>query len=80
MSKLFWVNHKDVMKALLMTMIGGAVAPLWGALSNPGFNLFGADFVSLWRMALTGSVTGGLGYLVKNFLTDSDGKFIGKVG
>ena len=72
-SKLFRVNVNDLLKGIVVAVLTAVVAYLGDVLSIPGFDLLTLD----WGMLLNISLTAGLGYILKNFMTDEVGRFGG---
>lgn len=79
-SKMFTLNVSDFLKALVMAVLSGAVLPVAVMLQTPGFNILQANWQAVGSIALTGALTGFVGYLVKNFFSDSSGKVLGAIG
>lgn len=77
---MFRLNISDTQKALIMAVIIGALTPVSLILQSPGFDIFHAQWLQLLDLAATGAVVGFMGYLMKNFLSDSNGKLFGKIG
>jgi hypothetical protein len=72
-SNMFKLNLQDVAKGLIVAVLAAVVTFLGNALNAPGF-----DFVTFdWGTLLSVAMTAGLGYLAKNFLSDTQGKFGG---
>lgn len=79
-SKLFKIEIKDVSKALVVAVIGGAVFPVLVAIQTTGFNILTASWHDLGVLAINGAVTGFASYIIKNYLSDSEGKVLGRWG
>lgn len=74
MSQFLSLQAKDYIKGLIVAMLSAAVQILYSFLSQGG-NLFTVD----WKDLLNVSIVAGLSYLIKNFFTDHEGKFGGKI-
>ena len=77
-SPLFRLQLSDLQKAFIMSVIAGAMLPVAAILQTPGFSVATANWKGIIILALNGAVVGFVSYLVKNFFTDSTGKFAGK--
>lgn len=80
MSKLFILSGSDFAKAIVMAVISGAVLPIAAIIQTPGFNIVQANWHQLAILALNGAIVGGVSYLAKNFLSDSEGRVLGRIG
>ena len=72
MHTLFSLQTKDFLKGLLIAVLSSVFAILLQMLNN------GFDGINLKQLALV-AITSGLSYLLKNYLTDSNGKILGKI-
>ena len=63
-----------------MAILVGFALPLAAAVQTPGFSIFTVNWMSVLGLAINGAVIGGATYLIKNFLSNDQGKFLGKVG
>ena len=80
MSDLFSVDRKDLLKGVVMAIIGGAMLPVLVAVQDPSFNVMTAPWQQLAVVALNGAVMSFATYITKNFFSDSEGKIFGKIG
>jgi hypothetical protein len=78
-SNIFQLNTKDFINGLVMAVIGGVALPLLAALQTPDFNIFTADWHSIGILALNGAVAAAGSYLLKKFVSTSDGKVFGRI-
>jgi len=69
-STLFNLNVQDFFKGLLVA-VGSAVLSLIEQTLQNGGNID-------WRVIGTSALCAGIAYLIKNFFTDDQGKFLGK--
>ncbi len=74
-SSLFTLSTKDLLKGLVVVVITSALTVLLQAVTDKGLALDLED----WKLVLQVAVTSGAGYLLKNWLTDSNDKFLGKM-
>lgn len=79
-SNLLNLSWGDAGKALVMSVLGGFMLPLLAAVQTPGFNFQTADWNGILVLAINGAIAAAAAYLMKNLFSDSDGKFLGKVG
>lgn len=77
---LFRLVGSDWAKALVMAVFSGALLPISIAIQTPGFSFATANWNQVLVVAINGALVGGIAYLAKNFLSDSSGKVLGKVG
>lgn len=75
-SKIFSLNFKDVSKGIAVAVITAVVVYLGDALQAPGFDFSTFD----WGAILNIGLSAGLAYLVKNFFSTNEGKFLGMIG
>ena len=69
-STLFNLNAQDFFKGLLVAVGSAVLSLIEQMLQNGG----GID----WRVIGTSALCAGIAYLIKNFFTDNQGKFLGK--
>lgn len=75
-AKLWQLSQSDVVKGLIIAVLAPMVAALANAMQVPGFDFTNFD----WNTMLSIGLTAGLTYLMKNFASDKDGRFFGKIG
>lgn len=80
MSKLFRLDSSDWIKGLVVAIISGFLLPIFAIIQTPDFNIANADWHGVFVLAINGALTGLVAYLSKNFLSDSEGKVLGKIG
>jgi hypothetical protein len=80
MSPILKINFKDVGKALVTAIFTAIIIALYGIVTAPGFDVFTVDWTLVIHTAINASTAAFLGYIVKNFLSNSEGKFLGRVG
>ena len=73
MSVLGKLNSNDFIKGLVVAVITATLTTFMNLLDSPEFSFTAIDWNSVARVA----VTAGIGYLIKNFATDDQGKILG---
>lgn len=73
-SKLFRINYKDVLKGLMVACLSAVFLKLATALNVPGFSFSSYDWAGLLQVA----IASGVGYISKQFFSDSQGTPLGK--
>ena len=69
MTNLFHLQLTDWEKALLVAVLTSPITVIYQSLLSGSFDLD-------WKQLLAGAIAGGLGYLLKNFFTNSQGQFL----
>lgn len=77
---MFKLNVSDVLKGLVMAVLAGIALPVSIIMQSSGFNILTANWSQIGSIALTGAFVGFVSYIVKNFLSDSSGAVLGKIG
>ena len=77
---IFSINLKDIYRGLITSVIAGILTALYGIVIQSGFDLFTADWIAIGKLVLNSAVGAFIGYLGKNFLSDKDGKLLGRIG
>ena len=75
MSNLFRLNVQDLLRGVIVAVLTAVLSAVVEILKNKGLVLDTADLQQILAIAGTTLVA----YLSKNLLTDSDGKFAGKI-
>lgn len=78
MNKLFTLNKSDYVKGLITAVFASAFMTLSGIINQAGFDLFSADWGMILNDVLKVAVATFVGYIGKNFFSDSQGEFLGK--
>ncbi len=73
--EMFKLGYKDAIKGVIVSVLSAVVTALLGIIQQNGLALTGAEL----KMIATVAVTTLLSYLLKNFLTDENDKFVGKI-
>ena len=69
MTNLFSLGWNDAVKGLVMAVLAGVVTFIYGSLGT------GID----WNEVLQVAISSGLAYIIKNYLTDSEGRILGRL-
>lgn len=76
-SKLFTLGSSDFAKGAISAFIAGAVFALGSIVHQAGFDLFTTDYAQVFVTALNAGMAAFVGYLGKNFISDSEGTVLG---
>jgi len=79
-STMFSLSTKDFAKGVVMAVLSGMGLPVLAVLQTPDFNILTADWHQIGILTVNGAILGFVAYVVKNFLSTEDGKFVGSVG
>jgi len=74
--KMFTINTSDIAKGVALAVITAVISSIQQMLTAHGFDFASYDWSLIGQVA----VTAGLGYVVKNYLSDENGKIFGKIG
>ena len=74
-SKPFSLNLNDAAKAMIVAVLVAVIGGLQQMLTAHGLDIGSYD----WGLIMNLALSAGAGYLTKNFLSDSDGKVLGKI-
>lgn len=75
-SKMFALDWRDVAKGLAISVISAVLAWILQVVNAPGF-----DFATVqWDEVLRIAFSAGVAYVLKNFLSDPQGKVLGTIG
>lgn len=77
MSKLFTLEQQDFIKGLITAIFASALTVLFTLVQQPEFSLFSTDWVMVGGNIVNVCSITFISYLAKNFLTDSNGDFLG---
>jgi len=78
MSQKFALDWFDAYKGLQMFVVTAVLTSVGGVVLSSGFDVFTADWVSIFKNAVNISVISTFSYIIKNLLTNSSGDFLGK--
>lgn len=74
-SKLFRLKIRDVLLGAVVTIFTAGLLYLQTAMTAPGFDWLNIN----WAFLLQISLSAGVAYIGKNFLSDDEGKLMGKI-
>jgi hypothetical protein len=72
-STMFTLNWKDIGKGLITAILAAVLAYVLQLLNAPGFSFHMINWADIARIGFAA----GVGYIIKNFLSDSQGNFGG---
>jgi hypothetical protein len=78
-SELFKLKLQDFGRGAISALFAGFLLSVVSVVQQSGFDAFGTDWGQVLNVALSAAVSAFVGYLSKNFLSDSDGKFLGRI-
>lgn len=79
-SSLFSLNSKDFAKGLITAIFSAVIIAIYQIVTTVGFDLFSVDWNLILHTVINTGVAAFLAYLSKNFLSDNEGKVLGRVG
>lgn len=77
MSQLYRLNVSDFAKGAFSAVVAGFVFAVAGLMQTPDFNVFTADWGMILSFGINAAVAAFVGYIGKNFLSDSEGRPLG---
>lgn len=77
---LFTLNSNDFVKGLVTAVVGAIAATIYGIVVQAGFELFTADWSAIGMLALKAAIIAFVSYLGKNYMSDSQGRVLGRIG
>lgn len=80
MSDLYKLTSSDFAKGAVMAVLTGFLLPVAAAIQTPNFSFATVNWHQVLVLAINGALVGFVGYISKNFLSDSQGKVFGKIG
>lgn len=75
-SELLKLNSKDFIKGLVMVVFASVFTYIADQLNLPGFSFTALDLQQILNVGLIAGLT----YLSKNIFSDTQGKFLGRIG
>lgn len=75
-SNLYSLNYADFAKGIALAIMAAVLSWFLQAIDAPGFSVSTIDWNEISRIA----VSAGVAYLLKNYLSTSDGKIMGSIG
>jgi len=73
---MFTLNWNDVLRGLVVAILTGAFVSVMG-LFDSSFDVFTADWIAIFKQAVNGGFYAFVGYIIKNFITSTDGRIAG---
>lgn len=73
--EMFKLGYKDAVKGLIVSVLSAVVTALLGIIQQNGLEFSTTELKTIAIVAITTF----LSYLLKNFLTDENDKFVGKI-
>ncbi len=77
--EMFKLGSHDAFKGAVTAVFTAIVVMLYGLVTQGDFNIFTADWGRIVNDMFNVGIAAFLGYISKNFLSDSEGNFLGKV-
>ncbi len=79
-SKMYSLTQSDFIKSLSSSVFIALVAAVYGLTSQGNFDIFTADWNAILKLVLNSAIITFVGRMAEKFLTDSNGKVLGKIG
>lgn len=79
MSGMFKLNFKDFARGVITAVGAALLMTLYNIFNQEGFDVLSVDWGIVGNQAMNAAVAAFMGYLFKNGLSDTDGKFLGSV-
>lgn len=76
-SHLFSLGKNDFVKGVITAVLASVFMTLSGVFNQAGFDVFSADWAAIVNDVLKVAMATFVGYIGKNFFSDSDGDFLG---
>lgn len=76
-SHLFSLGKSDLVKGVITAVLASVFMTLSGVFSQAGFDVFSADWGAIVNDVLKVAMATFVGYIGKNFFSDSEGDFLG---
>lgn len=77
---MFSLSLSDWQKAFVMAILGGLFLPIAAVVQTPNFSIANVNLHALLILGVNGAIVTGVGYIVKNFFSDSTGAVFGMIG
>lgn len=72
-SSMFRLGWKDLLKGLIVAVLTAVLLYIQTAMTAPEFSFLAINWIALANVSLAA----GIGYLIKNFVTDNEGNILG---
>lgn len=79
MNGLYTIQVRDIILGIIVAVFSAAGISVIGIFQTQGFDVFSADWSYISKLAVNGGFGGFIGYVSKNWLSNSKGEFLGKV-
>jgi hypothetical protein len=79
MSTLYSLDLKDIIKGAIVSAGVAFIYTTYNFVGSETFNLFHTDWQEVINVTFKASYLSFVSYIIKNALTDSSGKFMGKI-
>lgn len=76
-SEMFTLRNGDIARGAVTAAFAGAFVVVAGIVLQAGFDVFTADWESIAKMSINAGFASFVGYIMKNFFTDKNGKMFG---
>jgi len=80
MSKMYKLDLKDVAKGLVTAVFMAVFMAIYAVVVSGDFDVFTANWTQIWHVIVNTSIITFISYIAKNFFSDKEGKFLGKIG
>ena len=78
--EMFKLGSNDFVKGLTTAVIAAVIVALAGIAQQPGFDVFTADWGGIGGQMLNMAIVSFIAYMGKNFVSDSQGRVMGRLG
>lgn len=79
-SMLYRICKSDVVKGIVIAVIAAILTTVYGVVMTAGFDAFQTDWAEVGRLVVNNTLITFVSYIVKNLLTDSNGRVLGVFG
>lgn len=77
---MFNLNASDLLKGAVVAVLTALLTAVAAVVLAPNFDVLGVDWVSVLHNMLNIATISFVGYLVKNLISDNQGKVLGRIG
>lgn len=79
-SALYKLCSNDVVKGLVTAVLAAVIMTVWSVVSQNGFDAFATDWTEVLKSVVNVSIVSFFAYIIKNLLTDENGRVLGVFG
>lgn len=79
-TNLFKLGSNDIIKSIITAVFAAVVVAIGGIVTQPGFDVFTVDWASVLKLVVNVSISVLLGDISRRFMTDDNGKLLGRIG